>query len=287
MEPFDLFDRVQTTYDEKCKDDVNIEEEEDGKDGKDKKEDEGEKCGHKNTIVEKDTMICIECGEEIVKKTQQDKDWRLYHTDSKKTNDISRTHIRKIDEKSIDKDVENLGFPDSIVIEADKLYAQVTEGKIFRGNSRRSIVFGCITSIMKIVGKSFDCDDLINVFGLNKKTAMKGLKFVNLKAPKKSNIRTTYITPLHLIEEIMNKFNATPAQKKEVQNIYKKIRNKSSKLNRSRPQSLASAVVFYWICSKGMNISLKDFTQKVNLSELTVNKVAKEIALVMKTPNVI
>ena len=76
----------------------------------------------------------------------------------------------------------------------------------------------------------------------------------------------------------MEKFSATESQKKEVIELYHQIKNKSSKLNRSRPQSVASGLVYFWICSKQKDITLKQFTKKVSLSELTVNKIAKEIS---------
>ena len=84
----------------------------------------------------------------------------------------------------------------------------------------------------------------------------------------------------------MDKFSATPEQKLEVINLYNQIKNKSSRLNRSRPQSVGAGIVYYWICSKKKDITLKQFTKKVSLSELTVNKIAKEIADVIGTPEV-
>jgi hypothetical protein len=40
--------------------------------------------------------------------------------------------------------------------------------------------------------------------------------------------------------------------------------------------------VFYWITHNGKNITLKDFAKKVILSELTINKISKEIGEVLK-----
>jgi transcription initiation factor TFIIIB Brf1 subunit/transcription initiation factor TFIIB len=84
----------------------------------------------------------------------------------------------------------------------------------------------------------------------------------------------------------MDKFRATSLQKQEVIDIYYKIKNKSSKLNRSRPQSVSSSLVYYWICKKNINISLKDFAKKVELSELTIQKNTKEVAEVLGTPQI-
>ena len=79
----------------------------------------------------------------------------------------------------------------------------------------------------------------------------------------------------------MDKFRATDAQKNEVIEIYNKIKNKSSKINRSRPQSISAGITYYWVSTKNIDISLKDFAKKVELSELTISKIAKEIAEVL------
>jgi transcription initiation factor TFIIIB Brf1 subunit/transcription initiation factor TFIIB len=245
-------------------------------------------CEHTNITLEKGIEVCLDCGEEIVKIIQHTKEWRYYgQTDNRHSSDPNRVQIRKSEERNIYKDVENMGFSDKIIDEANKIYFQVTKGKIFRGNSRKAIVFACIFHSYKLSGKPQSHEKLINVFKLNRKTGLKGLKHVNLYAPKNSSIRTTYITPINLVEEIMDKFSATKQQKKEVISLYYKIKNKSSRLNRSRPQSVASGIVYYWNCLTKKGITLKQFTKKVSLSELTVNKIAKEIAEVLKTPGIV
>ena len=217
-----------------------------------------------------------------------EKEWRYYGpTDSRRNSDPNRVQIRKLDERNINKDVENMGFSETIVTKADELYTQVTKGQIFRGNSRRAIVFACIFHAYKMSGKHQTPDHLVKLFGLSRKNGLKGLKIVNVNAPKDSKIHTTIITPVHLVHDIMNKFRASSEQKKEVIELYARTKNRSSKLNRSRPQSVAAAITYYWIKKKKIDISLKDFAKKVNLSELTINKNAKEVSLVLGTPNII
>jgi transcription initiation factor TFIIIB Brf1 subunit/transcription initiation factor TFIIB len=243
-------------------------------------------CSHANIITEKGVNVCVDCGEEMYQKISHDKEWRYYgQSDNKHSSDPNRVQMRKMEERSIFKDVENLGFSETIIAKANKIYSQVTQGKIFRGNSRKAIVFACVFHAYKISGKPQSHDKLIQIFNLNRKTGLKGLKYVNLYAPKESKLRTTYITPINLIDEIMQKFSATQEQKEEVVQLYEKIKNKSSRLNRSRPQSVASGLVFYWITVKGKEITLKDFAQKVVLSELTVNKISKEITEIFNSIN--
>lgn len=236
-------------------------------------------CDHLDIIDENGLVLCIDCGLEISRTIQRDKEWRYYgQSDTKHSSDPNRVQQRKTEERTIFKDVENMDFSDKIILQANKIYIQVTNGHIFRGNSRKAIIFACIFHSFKLSGKPQTHDRLINIFGLTRKIGLKGLKHVSLHAPKMSEIRTTYITPINLVDEIMDKFKASPEQKNEVYILYEKIKNKSSRLNRSRPQSTASALVYYWILSRNKDISLKEFTEKVNLSELTVTKLSNEIS---------
>lgn len=276
MSDFELFNKALKEYNktEKSKDS-----DPEKSDSDDSKNNECTSCLHFNVTNEKGVIECIDCGEEISKKIQHTKEWRYYgQADSRHNSDPNRVQQRKLEERNIYKDVENMGFSDKIISEANTIYFQVTQGKIFRGNSRKAIVFACIFHAYKLSGKPQSHEKLIGIFKLDRKTGLKGLKHVNLHAPKDSQIRTTYITPINLVEEIMDKFSATKEQKDEVIQLYHQIKNKSSKLNRSRPQSVASGIVYYWICKKDKDITLKQFTKKVALSELTVSNIAKEIS---------
>jgi transcription initiation factor TFIIIB Brf1 subunit/transcription initiation factor TFIIB len=246
------------------------------------------KCLHTETVKENDIISCVNCGEVIKKVIVNEREWRYYGSqDSKRACDPSRVQIRKIEARSIHKDVENLGFSDNIVNVADKLYNQVTNGNIYRGNSRKAIVFACIFHAYKLQGNHQVPEDLIKLFGLDRKNGLRGLKIVNVNAPKDSPIHSTSITPIHIIRQIMLKFEANEEMIQEVNDLYKKINNRSSKLNRSRPQSVAAALTFYWICIKNRQITIKDFSKKVDLSELTITKNAKEIANILGTDIII
>tara|TARA_Y100000389_G_scaffold150211_1_gene149735 strand:+ start:720 stop:1541 length:822 start_codon:yes stop_codon:yes gene_type:complete len=273
MSHFELFDKALATYNTK----------------KPQEETKNtENCEHKNIIKEGDIINCLDCGEEIQHTITHEKEWRYYGpSDSKRYSDPNRVQIRKSEERNINKDVENMGFSETIVSKADKLYSDVTKGQIFRGNSRKAIVFACIFHAYKMSGKHQTPDNLVKLFGLSRKNGLKGLKIVNVNAPKHSLIHTTVITPVHLIHDIMDKFKATPDQKEEVIELYDRIKNRSSKLNRSRPQSVAAALTYYWIRKKKIDINLKNFALKVELSDLTINKNAKEVALVLGTPDFI
>lgn len=242
-----------------------------------------EQCIHTDVIEENGIKSCMLCGCEIVKDISYDKEWRYYGADdTKRTSDPNRCQARKSDDKNIYKDVENMGFSDKIVDIANQIYLNTTKDKIYRGKSRKAIVYACIFNAFKILGQPQSCEALINVFQLDRKVVLKGLKHVSLNAPKNSEIRTKYITAIEIIDEIMNKFNANSEQKKEVFSIYEQVKNRSVILNRSKPQSVASGIIYYYITTNSKDIDIKTFTKTVNLSELTVNKVSKEIEKILE-----
>ena len=231
-------------------------------------------CAHVNWSVESANKVCEDCGVVIAKEDDADEIGLhavKYNTDPK------RCHARRSEEKGIYRDVEKMGFSDKIVSIANGLYEQVSKGKIYRGNSRKGIVFACIFHAYKINQNPQSCEQLIEIFGIERKVGLKGLKFVNLNSPKDSKFREYQVGTEDIIGEIMDKFNANDAQKKEAVAIYHRIKNKSSLLNRSRPQSVASGVVRYYISQKNKDIGMDFFKSRVKLSELTINRIVGEI----------
>lgn len=229
-----------------------------------------ELCEHQNWSMESYNKVCEDCGVVISKENDQDHVAK-YNTDPK------RCHARRIEEKGIYRDVEKLGFSDKIISIANLMYEQATKGKIFRGNSRKGIIFACIFHAYKINDNPQSCEQLIEIFGIERKVGLKGLKFVNLNTPKDSKFKNYQITTTDIIREIMDKFNANDAQKDEAVAIYEKIKNRSSLLNRSRPQSVASGIIRYYIMQKNKDISMEFFKSKVHLSEITITRIVNEI----------
>jgi len=251
-------------------------------------------CIHENTMVDNGVTHCMDCGEEVSRDISQDKEWRFYgHGDSVHCSDPNRCQIRKKEERNIYKDVEGKGFSQKIINTANNIYSEVTKKKkknkddpdvyqIYRGTSRKAIVFACIFSAYKLHGMPETWEELSKVFKLDRKDCSTGIKHISKFAPKKSPLRTTYITPIDLVDSIMDKFDATKEQKLEVINIYKQIENSSYKLNQSRPKSVACSLVYFWIKKTGKDMSIKDFTDNVQLSEITVDKLSKEIERVIE-----
>ena len=96
-----------------------------------------QKCTH-SIITHNGNKVCEFCGLELPREIDNSKEWRYYGAqDTRHNGDPSRCHMRKVEERTINKDIENMGFSDKIIEQANSIYETVSGGKIYRGNSER------------------------------------------------------------------------------------------------------------------------------------------------------
>lgn len=239
-------------------------------------------CPHKN--INDKNNCCEDCGLELSKTIHFNKEWRYYgHFDNRNINDPTRCHVRKSEDKTIYKDISNLSLPDNIIKEANSLYQHVVKDRIYRGNTRKSIIFACIFYAYKKIGNPQSCDMLTSLFNLDRRDGLKGLKIVSLNSDSTMIKKSTYITPINIINEIMTQFDASPQDKQSVIDLYEQIKGKSEILSRARPQSVAAGLIRYYIIKNDRDISMEDFREKVNLSDLTINRIVREITNIIES----
>jgi transcription initiation factor TFIIIB Brf1 subunit/transcription initiation factor TFIIB len=249
--------------------------------------DNSEFCDHQNIVKQNDKEVCLECGIEVSQQLSLEPEWRYYgENDSRHFTDPNRCQIRKIEDKGIHKDIETMNFKPDIIEEANKLYNMITSGTIRRGNFRKSVIFACIFNACKYKGVPVSSDELQDKFKLTKKDISTGLKFFNLKGRDISEIKekkSINISPVIFIPRIMKKFNSNQYHIDMVSELYTMIQNKSSLINRSNPQSVISGLVFYYCRLIGKNITCSKFSNIVNLSDITVSRISKNISDILGT----
>jgi hypothetical protein len=244
-------------------------------------------CMHVLTVVEGITKLCLDCGAEIEKVQTFEREWRCYDTDAKRN--PARCIARKAEAMIIFKDLENMGIGEHVISVANEIYVQVTKGQIKRGkSSRKAIIAACLFHAYKRLGLPKSCDALRELFkdsNLLKSDFLHGFKHVALNMDKATGMHTTYITPQDIIYELMGILNATLEQRDAAIGFYEMLEPHSRLFKESRPQSVAAGVVFHYINNKntqGASMTIKDFSAKVKISELTINKIRNEILRIMK-----
>jgi transcription initiation factor TFIIIB Brf1 subunit/transcription initiation factor TFIIB len=241
-------------------------------------------CVHDNIVLVGIQSVCADCGQVISKNFSYEKEWRYYGSmDTKHVSDPNRCNLRKQDEKGIYSELEKYQINKKVIFTANDIYETVTKSKIFRGKTRKGIIFGCVFYAYNYHNLSNSCKTLLSIFDIQQKIALKGLKFVNLNLPHDSKLRIKNNSNNieNMITETLCEFNATPSQIEDVLQLYEHVRNKSSLLNRSRPQSVACGLIRYYILKTNPDYSLDYFRQKIKLSELTITRIVKEIETIL------
>jgi hypothetical protein len=242
------------------------------------------RCDHFHVEKKGNIEICVDCGIEIEQEISTEPDERYYgENDSKHSSDPNRCHLRKYEEKTIYKDIEEMNFSLDIVECSNDLYFKITSGSTKRGNIRKALVFACVFNAFKQKGDPQLPDELRKKFNITKQQVSKGLNFFNRQYGKTKRMSQT--SPSAFISKIMSRFNASRKQVSDVEKLFDKIQNKSLLLNRSNPLSVISGLIYYYCKSIGRSISCSHFSEIVELSELTIIKIAKEICEVLGTKN--
>lgn len=240
-------------------------------------------CIHENTVMVNSDLTCTDCGVIVEKIQTYEKEWRHYSNESK--SNPARCMARKTQGVIILKDLENMGIPRNVINIANELYIQVTKGKIKRGKkSRKAIIVACLFHAYKKIGQPKSCDalrEILKDIGLDKSDFLHGIKQIALNIEKSEDIHSTYITPKDIVIEIMNLLNSNESQKEDVITLYESLISKSRLFKESKPQSVAAGVVFHYILTSGISMSIKEFAVKVKISELTINKIRNEIKRVL------
>ena len=238
-------------------------------------------CFHEHKEIKDGVEICTDCGTELQKELSLEPEWRFYKEhDTKSISDPSRCHLRKLEEKTIRKDLEQLHFPEDIVTESCRLYDIITHGETKRGKYRQALLYASTYFAFKNKNMPQIPSDLGTKFKLQKKDQSKGLKQFQLHSPASFISSPSYE---NFIPEILKYFKCSQKHIDTVITLYRRVNKKSKLLQRSNPQSvIAGTIYYYFTIMIGGSITPIDFSRKVGLSYLTILKISKDIGLILE-----
>ena len=98
--------------------------------------------------------------------------------------------------------------------------------------------------------------------------------------------RTKHIQPEDLIRRILVLTNIPLNNYRKIVHIAKYLENSSRLLNHSSPQSVASAIVYLYLCmnpelKESLSLSKTKFAELAKLSDITVTKLVKEASKIV------
>jgi transcription initiation factor TFIIIB Brf1 subunit/transcription initiation factor TFIIB len=243
-------------------------------------------CEHQNVVKEKGTLICEDCGEELYEEISHDQEWRKFGDfDGRGAPDPTRCQYRKAAEKGIRRELERMGFAPDICKLADEDYMLITKEEIKRSELRKGIIFACVLEAHKRVKRPITPDEVASkFFNLQRKTQSQGLQFYRLRCPR-SYFQYEDISAKHFIPQIMQmpQFNTKSEHIERVIMLHERIADKCPMLNRSNPQSISKALIYYYFRRRGVLISPARFGKIVNLSHIILLRLSSAISRLLGT----
>lgn len=279
MSDFDVFDQIAEQINESNvikEDSTPITEQTDG-------------CLHENIIEEYGISSCQDCGIQLKKNVVSESKMYMV-TDNRSIGDGNRCWAPRKKNRSIRDDIKGLGFSDPIINKTDDIFKTIANGRIFREDKRRSIIVACLLEAHKLLDIPVSIEYLLTKLPIGNGNITVGMKMVeiNIKKYDTNKVRVTYTSPVDSIRDILSKWDSDTNTVEEIIKLYTLIDDKSSLLNRSRSKSVAAGLIYYYaLATKRSNIKLKDFSKRVELSESTINTLAKEISGILKTPQIL
>jgi transcription initiation factor TFIIIB Brf1 subunit/transcription initiation factor TFIIB len=247
-------------------------------------------CPHSETIIEEGEEYCNLC---LMHLTEKDVN---YIRDNKYlgfnevgfSKDYQRCSKRRMEERNIFKDVENLGFPDSIIRSANKKYQQIIKDDIYRSSNRKAIISACIYHAYAEEGEHRTSEEISALFGIKRKTMKEGFTKYYETFREAS---TQYITPKQLVKRIMIKTHMDFPHLKKINILCDYLNERSVVLNRSTPQSVAAAIVYLYLClnpeyKEKLKLNKLKFSNIVGLSDITITKLGKEAQKIIKNDTI-
>lgn len=249
-------------------------------------------CPHEVCFEADGINICKSCGCEVEKLDFQP-EWRYYgSSDTRSSKDPSRCHRSKESTRGgIDKvfqDASLMFLPQAIRKKAEEKYKKIVGKETVRGRKRKSIVAACLLYTFRDEGDVRTSDEIRKMFAgttgqrdiLSKQEMSDGLRRYHSVFKED---RTQCVKPLHLIKRTMHLTKINFQHYKYILRIAKCLDGVDAILNRSSPQSVASAIVYLYLLMNpdvkaSLNLTKTRFAKEVKLSDITITKLVKRSA---------
>lgn len=253
-----------------------------------KEEDEKKNvCLHPN--IEKDVgglFFCKDCFGEIHISDEYNEGWGTKYTPLAEGNflaDASRCSYRKNNNNSINKffnDHRNtIPASESQIEEIKSRYKNIVGNVTNRGARRTCIIAACYYHVLYDEGMYRTTKHVCAIFGLQSRILNLGMDSYYEKYKSARNIE---VTPKNILSWVMFQTNVDQSHYGVISTILDRIYNKTTLIRRSAPQTIAAAVIYYFISkdlSQHPNVvkTKTKFAGKVQLSEITLISLVNEI----------
>jgi len=219
-----------------------------------------------------------------------DNDYENYYADTQHCYDGTEQHpeftkrhsLPKNIDKSIKHELKKIGFPVNIISKADDIFNKLEAGTK-RGKRRRQMMFFCVKSAYNTLGIPEDPNKLAKMCGITRADISKAQSMcaptkTSYKAPiicyKPSDFLNIYYQKI----QDLNIINFSDGTFYEINDICEEVMQKDEELYDEKPQTVAAAVIVFYLSIHGLSIEKKRYKEIFGSSDMTINKLRNRVA---------
>jgi hypothetical protein len=246
---------------------------------------ESEQCPHDKCITDGTKRICEKCNCEV-DILDYEAEWKFKghgvnnaRCSRSKVNSKSDSIQKIFDDAKIFKELANERRKKMC---EDRYNLIVGETDDAHGPQRKGIIAACLMYVLQEDGIVRQPKDFQKYFKITAKVMSKGISRYHMRFPESRTIVVTTKDLIHRITSEVLKIDKT--HEENIIKLATLIEKSNAQINRSCPASLAPAIVYAYLCcvapqyKQSLGISKQKFAGLVDLSQITITKLAKTIA---------
>ena len=221
-------------------------------------------CTHTKVTVDKGEVSCSDCGTILSNVTFEDKQY----------GNAAQNHYRANHIKGIHNDVVNLNIPIEIENFANDMYLNIVRNVTQKGDNRKGIICSCLKYAYMYHKVPMTMHKLTELMRVKQRHIYKGTRMVSEMYPE---LTSSTLTAYDLIPEYAGLFSLNNTDIEKIQRLSNTVIPKSTVLKRSKPQSVAAGLIYFYITLNKMGFTKAYCSKTIGVSEITLQKIAKTI----------
>jgi len=241
---------------------------------------EEEICEHSNVFEDDNGLIvCEDCGTET-EILDFKPEWNYYgSSDNRSVKDPSRCQQKRSLERDLTNDFEShrVVVTENIKSQVEERFNRIVGNTTVKGKLRRAIVAACLFYVQRDNGEYRTSEYIRKKFCLDRRDMSKGnTHYLSIFFEERE--KTT--SPSDLVPWFMKLSGVGMEHTIAIQQLVSVLENSSLDFKRSKPQSVAASVVYFYLClkpeyKKSLGITKSEFAKRTQLSDITITKLVK------------
>jgi len=207
---------------------------------------------------------------------------RVYNG-SEQNPEFTKNHVlTKSKDKSLKPELQKAGFPSEIVMKADEIFSQMDSG-LKRGARSRQLMFFCVHAAYNTLKIPEDPANLAARCGI---TTSEISKAFSMCSPSKTNYKPPivnwepkdYLSFYYKRIAELEIINFHDKSLEDINKICSEVMQKNKDLKNEKPQTVAAAVLVFYLQLHGCAIDAKKYNEIFSKSSMTILKIKNKVA---------